>query len=348
VALRAGDYRRAETAALTAADTPSSSIVGNVIAGEAALRTGKPEQSVERLSAALGKKAGGDDDDVWQARAQYLLGEVVRAEFERVSLNGGPDDGDNLAKKFELLNELEGAYVAAIQVGDPEWAMGGLYRIAAAYRNAADFLDTAPVPPGASPDDEKALRAALAERSTPMRKKATETLESCKAQAKKLDAFNRFTRACFGGVEVDDLGDTPRARLVGVVIPGREGLEQKLVENPKDIATLTQLIRAAVGVKDYPLARLLALRATEIDEKNAEVLNLLGVASFHTNSGQAAADAFKRALKVNSRFAPAQANLGALWFAYGDTERGRELIAKAGTVDAGSVDVLPLPRGGGR
>ena len=135
---------------------------------------------------------------------------------------------------------------------------------------------------------------------------------------------------------------------MGVVIPGREALEQKLIENPKDIATLTQLIRAALGVKDYPLARLLALRATELDERNVEVLNLLGVASFYTNSGQAAADAFKRALKVNSRSAPAQANLGALWFAYGDTERGRDLIAKAGPVDTSSVDVLPLPRGGGR
>jgi tetratricopeptide (TPR) repeat protein len=348
VALRAGDFRRAEVAGLTAADTPSSSIVGNVIAGEAALRTGKPEQALERLSAALGRKAGGGDDEIWQARAHYLLGEVVRAEFERVSLNGGPDDGDNLAKKFELLNELEGAYVAAIQVGDPEWAMGGLYRIAAAYKHAADFLDTAPVPPGTSPDDEKALRAALAERSAPMRKKATETIESCRAQARKLEAFNRFTRACFGGVDVDDQGDTPKARPPGVVIPGRETLEQKLIENPKDIATLTQLIRAAIGVKDYPLARLLALRATELDEKNAEVLNLLGVASFHTNFGQAAADAFKRALRINSRYAPAQANLGALWIAYGDADRGRDLIAKAGAVDPGSADLLPQARGGGR
>jgi tetratricopeptide (TPR) repeat protein len=346
VALRAGDYRRAESAALSAAEAASSTIVVNVIAGEAALKTGKPEQALERLSAALGKKAAGADEEIWQARAQYLLGEVVRADFERIALTGGAEDGDNLGKKFELLNELEGAYVSAIQVGDPEWAMGGLYRLAAAYTHISDFLDNAPVPPGTTADDERALRAALSERSAPLRKKATEALETCQTQARKLEALNRFTRACLSGVEVDDQGDAPRTRPAGVVIPGREALEQKLVENPKDIVALAQLIRAAMAVKDYPLARLLALRALEIDEKNGELLNLLGIASFHSNLSQAAADAFKRALKVNSRFSAAQANLGAVWLAFGDVERGRELIAKAGSLDAGA-DLLPQVRSGG-
>ena len=90
-------------------------------------------------------------------------------------------------------------------------------------------------------------------------------------------------------------------------------LFQKLIDNPKDIGTLTALIRAALSVKDYPLARLLSLRAIELDEKNAEVQNLLGVASFNSNMGQAAADAFKKALRINSKYAPAQANLGGVW-----------------------------------
>ncbi|HEY1098559.1 MAG TPA: tetratricopeptide repeat protein, partial [Myxococcota bacterium] len=347
VALKAGDWRRAEAAALAAADSPGSALVANVIAGEAALRTGKPEVALERLSKSSSGKGGAPDAEVWQARAQYLLGEVIRGEYEAVQLTGGADDGEKLAQKFGLLDELEAAYVSAIQVGDPEWAMGGLYRIANAYRSGADFLDTAPVPAGTSADDEKALRAALAERSTPMRKKAAETLESCRAQAKKLEAFNRFTKACMGGVTVDEAGDNPRARPAGVTIPGREALEQKLVDNPKDIATLTQLIRAAINVKDYPLARLLALRAIELDDKNADLLNLLGVASMQSNQAQDAADAFKRALRINGKHGPAQANLGALWLVFGDADRGRDLIAKAGAVDTSSPDVLPQVRSGG-
>ena len=347
-AAKAGDWRRAEDAGLAVADNGAYAIVGNAIAGEAALRTGKPDVAVERLSAAInGRGKGIDDAEVYQARAQYLLGEVIRAEFERVQLNGGSDDGASLQQKFGLLDELEAAYVAAIQVGDPEWAMGGLYRIANAYKSAAEFLDTAPVPPGTSPEDEKALRAALAERSGPMKKKSQETLDSCKAQARKLEAFNRFTKACFAGTAVDEAADNPRPRPAGVVIPNRDQLEQKLVDNPKDVATLTQLIKAALSVKDFPLARLLALRALEIDEKNADTLNLLGVASFQSNQAQAAAEAFKKALRINARHPQALANQGALWWAYGDTDKGRDLVNRAGSVDTSSPEVLPQVRSAG-
>ena len=344
-AVKNGDWRKAEDAGLLIADNGAYGIVGNSIAGEAALRTGKPDVAVERLSAAVnGKGKGIDDAEIWMARAQYLLGEVIRAEFERVSLTGGADDGAALQSKFALLDELEATYVGAIQIGDPEWAMGGLYRIANAYKNAADFLDTAPVPPGTSPEDEKALRSALAERSTPMRKKSAEALDACRSQAKKLEAFNRFTKACVAGSAVDEDGDNPKARPSGVAIPNREALEAKLVENPKDLATLTQLIKAAISVKDFPLARLLSLRALELDEKNADLQNLLGVASFQANQAQAAYEAFKKALKFNSRHPQALANIGALYALYGDESRGRDSIGKAGGVDTSSPDVLPQVR----
>ncbi len=350
-AAKAGDWRRAEDAGLAVADSAAWSIVGNTIAGEAALRTGKPDVAVERLSAAINAKSKGvDDAEVWQGRAQYLLGEVIRAEFERVQLNGGSDDGAALQQKFALLDELEAAYVAAIQVGDPEWAMGGLYRIANAYRAAADFLDSAPVPAGTSPDDEKALRAALAERSGPLKKKSQETLDTCKTQARKLEAFNRFTRACFAGSVVDEGADNPKPRPAGVVIPNRDQLEQKLIENPKDVATLSALVKAAISVKDFPLARLLALRALELDDKNADTLNLLGVASFQSNQGQAAAEAFKKALKINARHPQALANTGALWWSYGDVDKGKEILGRAGSFDASAAEVLPQVRsiGGSR
>jgi tetratricopeptide (TPR) repeat protein len=347
-ALRADDWRRAEDAGSAVADNATYAILGNTIAGEAALRTGKPDVALERLSSAINAKAKGvDDGEAWQARAQYLAGEIVRADFEAVTLNGGPDDGAALQKKFQLLDELEGAYVAAIQLGDPEWAMGGLYRIANAYKQAADFLDNAPVPPGTSADDEKALRAALAERSGPMKKKSAETLDACRAQARKLEAFNRFTKACMAGVAVDDDGDAPRPRPANVAIAGREALEAKLVDNPRDVTTLLALVRAALQAKDFPLARLLALHAVELDDKNADSLNLLGVASFQSNQAQEAAAAFKRALKQNARHPQALMNLGTLWATYGDADRARDFAARAGVVDTTSPDVLPLVRAGG-
>ncbi|HEY4220843.1 MAG TPA: tetratricopeptide repeat protein, partial [Myxococcota bacterium] len=192
-----------------------------------------------------------------------------------------------------------------------------------------------------SPDDEKAYRAALAERAGPLRKKATEALEACREQAKKLEAFNRFTKACVNGSPVNEDDDNPKARPAGVVVPGREQMEAKLVESPKDIPTLTQLIRAAIGVRDYPLARVLADRALELDDKSAPLNNLLGVALAGSNYNQAAAAALKKATKLDSKYGAAWANLGVLYAQYGNEDRAREAFFKAGNFDSGSPDVLP-------
>lgn len=349
-AARSGDWRRAEDAALAIAESPPHAVLANTIAGEAAFRTSKTDLALERLSTATavgGKSKGADETAEWIARAQYLLGEIARAEFERVQFGVG-DEGTVLQQKFALLDEVQATYVAAIQAGDPEWAMGGLYRIANAYKQAADFLDNAPTPQGASAEEEKQYRAALAERAAPLRKQAQDALDVCRKKAKELEAFNRFTRACVSGAQVNPDEDNPRPRPAGVAIPQREQLEQKLVENPKDVGALTQLIRAAIQVKDHAFARLLAGRALELDEKNAVLHNLRGVALAGTNDLQSAAASFKKAIRQDPRHGPALANLGALYALYGNDDKARELFAKAGAVDVGSPDVIPQAAKGTR
>ena len=342
-AAKTGDWRRAEDAALAIADNGVHGVLANAIAGESALRTAKPDVATERLGAAIaaaGKGRGGEDGGAWLAKAQYLLGDIVRAEFERVQFGVG-DEGSVLQQKFALLDELQATYVAAVQVGEPEWAMGGLYRIANAYKQAADFLDNAPAPQGISPDEEKQYRAALAERSGPMRKQGQEALDACRKKAKELDAFNRFTKACVSGAQVNDDDDNPKARPAGVAIPQREQLEQKLVESPKDTGVLMQLVRAAISVKDYPLAKILAGRALEIDEKSSALHNLQGVAHAGLNDMQSAAASFKKAIKLDSKNSAAFANLGTLYSMYGNDDKARDMFFKAGSFESGSPDVLP-------
>lgn len=342
-AARTGDWRRAEDAALAITDNGAHAVLANAIAGEAAFRAAKADVALERLGAAVdaaGRGRGGEDGPEWLARAQYIMGEIVRAQYERVQF-GVVDEGSVLQEKFQLLDELQATYVSAIQVGEPEWAMGGLYRIANAYKQAADFLDNAPAPQGISADEEKQYRAALAERSGPLRKQAQEALDACRKKAKELDAFNRFTKACVAGAQVNDDDDNPRPRPPGVAIPQREQLEARLVDNPKDVGTLTQLIRAAIQVKDHPLAKLLASRALELDEKNAALHNLQGVAHAGTNDMQSAAASFKKAMRLDSRYGPAFANMGTLYALYGNDDKAREMFFKAGSFDSSSPDVLP-------
>jgi tetratricopeptide (TPR) repeat protein len=343
LAARSGDWRRAEDAANAIADNAAHAVLANAIAGEASLRTGKPDVATERLNAAVaanGKGKGGEDGPEWLGRAQYNLGEIVRTDFERLQFGVG-DEGAVLQQKFQLLDELQATYVSAIQAGDPEWAMGGLYRVANAYKQAADFLDAAPVPQGTSPEEEKQYRAALAEKAAPLRKQATDALNACREQAKKLDAFNRFTKACVNGQQVNEDDDNPKPRPAGVVIPGRDQLETKLVENPKDLPTLTALIKAAIGVKDFPLARVLADRALELDEKSAQLTTLQGVALFGANEMQAAAASFKKAAKLDSKYGAAWADLGTLYAMYGNEDKARDAFFKAGGFDANSAEVVP-------
>src|SRR5690606_22616615 len=143
----------------------------------------------------------------------------------------------------------------------------------------AEFLDGAPMPGGLTPEEEAQYRAALKERSDPLKQQATEALEVCRSKARELEAFNRFVKACVAGVEVEEGGDRVLPRPRGIRIPNRDALERKLADNPRDVGTLTQLIRAAISVKDYHLARQLALRGIELEDKSADLYNLLGVAN---------------------------------------------------------------------
>ncbi len=335
-------WRRAESAALNIIGHPAHGVLAGAIAGEVALKQGDIQGAVDFLSGAveLGSQGQGLlDGREWFGRAQYLIGEIARQQFEQIQFGIG-DDGDVLASKFETLSVVEAAYVGAIQAGDPTYALGGLYRVAAAYRETADFLDGAPVPDGLTPDEEAQYRAALKERSDPLRAQAQDAITACQDKAKELDAFNRFVKACMTGEAVDEDADKKRPRPSGASIPGREQLEEKLVNNPKDLGTLKELIRSAIAVQDHHLARLLALRALELNDKDATLHNLLGVATFGTNQRQAAAAAFKDALKRDRDHAAANKNLAALYTAYGNPDKAQRHTERASGAVEDARDVI--------
>jgi len=348
LAASTSQWRRAEQAALNIMGHPDHGVLAATVAGEASFRSGDVDTAVQRLSEAieLGKSGSGlADGERWLGKANYLIGEIARAQFEGIQFGAG-EDAEVLSAKFETLSVLEGAYVGAIQAGDPEWAMGGLYRIASAYRQTASFLDGAPMPAGLTPDDEAQYKAALKERADPLRAQAEDALNVCREKARELQALNRFVKACIAGANVDENGDTPRARPRGVAIPGRDALEARLLESPKDTATLKTLVHAAIDVKDFHLAKLLAQRGLELDPRNADFQNLVGVGYVGTNEMQAAAEAFKAALKLSAKHPAAALNLAALQRAYGDTKRAEASAARAeGAVVENPLDLIPDARG---
>ena len=166
-AMRSGDYRGAEAAALNVVDDAEYADLGGAISGEAALRSGELQTAADRFVDVI--ENGGKPE--WLALAQYGLGEVVRQQFESLRFEPGRE-AEVIGEKFQTLQLLTNAYVGAIQTGEPEWAMGALYRISAASRDAASFLDGAPSPAGMSPEEEAEYRSALKSRAEPLRKQA--------------------------------------------------------------------------------------------------------------------------------------------------------------------------------
>jgi tetratricopeptide (TPR) repeat protein len=341
-ALEAGDLRQAENAAQQVLGHPDHGVLAGAIVGQAALASGDLEGASGELGEAISMgnaRRGLKDGRKWLGRAQYMLGEVARKAFEDVQFGSGLSDGEVLGAKFEALNVVETVYIGAIQVGDPEWAMGALYRVANAYRDAADFLDNAPTPAGMTDVELEQYRAALQERSGPLRKQADEAVQVCRQKARELKAFNRFVKACQAGAQVVETADQMKPRPRGIVIQGRDRLEAKLAENPKDLNALKGLIRAAIQVNDFHLARQLSLRALEIEERSAELHNLLGVATAGTGRMQLAFDSFRTATK-RGRIPEAWANLAVVYAEYGDEKKSREAMNKASGAKVKSADVM--------
>lgn len=335
-ALKAGDYKAAEAAALNVVDEAEYADLGGAIAGEAALRSGDLQTAADRFVEVI--EGGGKSE--WLGRAQYGLGEVVRSQFEALRFEPGRE-AEVIGEKFQTLQLLTNAYVGAIQTGEPEWAMGALYRISAASRDAAVFLDGAPSPAGMSPEEEKEYRAALRERAGPLRQQAKETLEACREKARELGAFNRFAEACFKDQEVDETGDVLKSRTPGIVIPNREVLDKRLTDNPKDVDAHIDLARAAISVGDFHLARLVANRGIELSKRNTTLHNLAGVGAARVGDLQAAAFHFRDALKISSKALPARANKATLMFVVGDTTRAVTEANRAQGLEAPPTDVLP-------
>ncbi|MBI5495914.1 MAG: tetratricopeptide repeat protein [Deltaproteobacteria bacterium] len=347
-AFDARNYRRAAEVAAGLFGDKDRGVPARALAGEAYFRSGDEAQAARLLQEAAlagARGEGGAEGREAASRAQFLLGEVLRKEWEPIQFGSGQDDNAVLEAKFTRLSQMEELYAGAVQLGDPDSAIGALYRLAHIYRSTADMLDNAPMPAGLSADDQKAYKAALAERSGPMRTQADEYLKACKQKAVELKVFTHYTKGCLTGASVTDELPQPPPRP-SVEIPGAAELRNKLRSNPKDFAALVELGRKALGVGDFYAASVIFNRAEELNENSAEVQNALGVTAYATGRPQEAYFLFQKAAKLEPAYAPAQHNLALMYAEYGDQKHADE-ARKAAAGSAGSGPEIIRPAGGG-
>ena len=137
--------------------------------GVVELDDGRLDDAEATLRAALGiaDEAGASErlDPYYPSQAQFYLGEVYRAWFQRAPLDPSKDDPEALQRalerKADLLLSAQGHYLRALKLGDRRWGVAAGARIGDLYEGFRAELLAAPLPPGLDAADAEVYRAEL-------------------------------------------------------------------------------------------------------------------------------------------------------------------------------------------
>lgn len=324
-----GDY--AEMArALSVANSVQGSAALEFRLGYALLRAGRGNDAQRHFQAAVQQGSGSSNPEELEgvAGAAFYLGEPLFKSFEKVGYQGGTIQA--VQNKFAALQEFEGAMSAVLDTGDPRWSLAALARMAAAYENAADFIEKAPPPSGLSGAAADQVKEALTMRMHEQRASAKDVLEACAAKAAELKVFTAAAKSCNAGRSLTgdpEEREMPKGRGGAPPAGQVNALRQQIAKNSKDYQALVRLATLYLQSGDPFGARLVLDKASE-GGANAETYNLRAVVMFKLGFPQAAFDDLKAALEQDGSDARARLNLAALYRAYNyktlaDAERAK-------------------------
>lgn len=326
------DWSGMQEAANNVLRSDPQNVKAHLMLGLAAEQAGDLAGAMRELEAAVsaaGRSAGESTQDD-AARAAFALGDVIYRQFERVRLDG--DVQAAAQAKAELLGSLEGALADAVGYNRGEWAVAALHRAALAYQDFAEFLEKAPPPEGLSQQELDEYRRLVGEQSGPLREKSAEYFETCVAKARQLQVF---TGAVLGCVARGAEQPLPALEVAVRAAPDarREELKRALTKNPKDLEALAELADWFLAAGRPAMAKLVASRGLELDERDGRFHNKMGMADLLLGKAQDAYQSFRRASDAKHPYA--RANIVALMVAFKDLDGARA------AAEGADLDELP-------
>jgi tetratricopeptide (TPR) repeat protein len=171
-------------------------------AGRASYKLGQHKRSKDEFAQVehMWKSATGKDKQEgkqWAAEARYYGGELVFAEFEKISFTDVKPSllTKTLEKKAKLLAESEKAYGTVIDAGDAKWATAALFRVGQVYDKFGEALvEAAAKPPkGLPPDQVQAYQDAINNYVVQMQDKAVELYTAGYQKAIQLQLYDANT-----------------------------------------------------------------------------------------------------------------------------------------------------------
>jgi len=218
------------------AKTPSGQIEAFVRLATVRVKLGDEKGAGSSLSRAIDtyKLRKGQLDDsgkYFAAKAKYMQGERILAEFEAVKIEGDVKQlKDRLKKKGELLKKAADTFLGTAEMGVAEWTTAALYQIGFTYETFTKSLLNSPPPPSLGKDDAELYKQQIDEFVVPIEERALEAYESGWKKALELGIFNSWTakmRAALGrlnselypplkeiGFELQSKGPSPLPPLI--------------------------------------------------------------------------------------------------------------------------------------
>ncbi len=104
----------------------------------------------------------------------------------------------NLKRKLLLLQELEREYGKIASLGNAEWGLGAIYKMASVYRHMAESVQTAPVPAELTADQLDNYRSELKRQMIePFNEKAKSFAANCLDKAQEFSVLSSWTSGCY-------------------------------------------------------------------------------------------------------------------------------------------------------
>ncbi|HUB09156.1 MAG TPA: tetratricopeptide repeat protein [Myxococcales bacterium] len=321
--MKAGDWARAQGAALRALQIDPANALAASILGKALLREnqlGEAQQKLAQAAQAIQNASrGAASDNEAAGNVFFLLGEALYRQFAALP-------ADALEKKAGMIETLTQAYTGAAQLGSGEDAVAGLYRIGMVYQSIASDLEKTPEPAGLSPDQKIAFRNQLDQQVAPLKQQADEAFTTCLRKARDLDIVSPFTAGCRSKQAIEPAPIQPSFGSGGVDTSKTVEYRNRLLKSPEDIEALRGLAEADLATGDARRARLVLARLLELADSDPKAEADMGVALWKLGEVADASAAFHKALEQDPDEGVAKANLASMLCRYGDVEGARAKI----------------------
>src|SRR5690606_20258375 len=128
------------------------------------------------------------------ARAQFMLGERIYAQFEAIALEGDEEEVQQaILRKQAIGSEATALYERVFEFGRPGMAIGAFTRLGQLYHVFYEQVIDAPIPAGMAPLVEEEYRSMLEEQAALIKEEAIDRYSRAIQIARDSGWFNTYS-----------------------------------------------------------------------------------------------------------------------------------------------------------